>query len=109
MYIAIVAFVGNVCFIGMFIKATKLMHNRLLHSVLRAQIHFFDSTPLGRIVNRFTKDVEATEDAIPSSIKSLIDCFLSMFSTVVVISTSTPFFLAALVPISICYVLVQVS
>jgi hypothetical protein len=59
-------------------------------------------------VNRFSKDIEATEDSIPYSIKSLIDCILSLLSMIIVISTSTPLFLIALVPITVAYIGVQV-
>lgn len=95
-------------FVAMFIKASKSLHEKLLISVLRANLRFFETTPIGRIVNRFTKDIEATEDSIPYSIKSLIECSLSLLSTIIIISTSTPVFLAALLPISIFYIFVQV-
>ena len=45
----------------MFIRATRVLHDKLLYSVLRGNLRFFESTPIGRIVNRFTKDIEATE------------------------------------------------
>nr|QUF59452.1 ATP-binding cassette transporter Abcc1-7 [Brachionus angularis] len=102
-----ISFLANVCFVGMFIKATKSLHERLLDSVLKGNLRFFETTPIGRIVNRFTKDVEATEDSIPYSIKSLIDCFLGMLSTIIIISSSTPFFLIALIPITVFYIFVQ--
>ena len=92
----------------MFIKATKFLHDKLLYSVLRSPLRFFESTPTGRIVNRFTKDVEATEDSIPYSIKSLIDCTLSLGKMVIIISVSTPLFILAIIPITIAYFLVQV-
>jgi ABC-type multidrug transport system fused ATPase/permease subunit len=37
--------------------ASKTIHHNLVHSLLKAPINFFDSTPLGRIINRFTKDM----------------------------------------------------
>ena len=100
---------GDLCFVAMFIKASKIMHIKMLHSMLRGTLHFFDSTPTGRIVNRFTKDIEATEDSIPQSIKILVECLLSMISTIFVISTTTPLFLFGLVPVMAFYVFVQVS
>lgn len=106
---ALILLIGNICFVAMFIKATKILHNKLLDSILRGHIRFFDTTPIGRIVNRFTKDIEATEDSIPYSIKSLIECLLSMISTIAIISISTPLFLAALIPITAFYILVQVE
>lgn len=100
---------GNLCFVAMFIKATKMMHTQLLDSMLHGSLRFFDSTPIGRIVNRFVKDIEATENSIPTSIKTLIECMLSIVSTIFVISTTTPFFLLALVPVIVFYIFVQVK
>jgi len=102
-----IGFLKNLCFVGMFIKATKLLHDKLLISVLKSTLRFFESTPTGRIVNRFTKDLEATEDSIPQSIKSLIDCIMNLIKMVVIISISTPLFIIALIPITIAYLLVQ--
>nr|QNH67882.1 ATP-binding cassette transporter subfamily C member 1 X7 [Brachionus rotundiformis] len=104
---SLISLLANMLFIGMYIKATKSLHQGLLRSVLRGNLRFFETTPIGRIVNRFTKDIEATEDSIPYSIKSLIECSLSLISTITIISTSTPLFLAAMVPISIFYIFVQ--
>ncbi len=102
-----IGFLKNLCFVGMFIKATKLLHDKLLISVLKSTLRFFESTPTGRIVNRFTKDLEATEDSIPQSIKSLIDCIMNLIKMIFIISMSTPLFIIALIPITIAYLLVQ--
>ena len=104
---SIIGFMGNLIFVLMFIKATKLLHNKLLFRVLRSDLKFFESTPNGRIINRFTKDIEATEESIPSAVKSLIECILSLSSTVIIISSSTPLVFLALIPVIVIYVLVQ--
>lgn len=93
----------------MYVKAAKLLHDKLLDSVLRGNLRFFDSTPIGRIVNRFSKDVETLEASIPHSVKSIVECFLDMSATLFIISSTTPLFLIALVPIAIFYIFVQVS
>ncbi|CAF0716991.1 unnamed protein product, partial [Brachionus calyciflorus] len=102
-----ISFCANIFFVGLYIKASRTLHDKLLSSVMKGNLRFFESTPIGRIVNRFTKDVEATEDSIPYSIKSLLECFLGLISTVTIISTSTPLFLIALVPITAFYIFVQ--
>ena len=42
-------------------RASKKMHARLLDHVLLLPMAFFDSQPLGRLLNRFTKDTEAVD------------------------------------------------
>lgn len=39
-------------------SATKKLHDRMIHHVLRAPVNlYFDTTPIGRILNRFSKDL----------------------------------------------------
>ena len=51
------------------IFASKLLHNRMLESLLRSPMSFFDTTPLGRILNRFSKDIYVIDEAIPRSMR----------------------------------------
>ena len=37
------------------LRASRKIHLELLNTVMRARFRFFDSTPLGRIINRFSK------------------------------------------------------
>ena len=45
-------------------RASKSMHERLLSHVLALPMAFFDSQPLGRLLNRFTKDTEAIDEEL---------------------------------------------
>ncbi|KAI3476946.1 hypothetical protein L1887_61443 [Cichorium endivia] len=51
------------------LNAARKIHNRMLHNVFSAPMAFFDSTPLGRLVNRFTKDLDTADNAIYSSVR----------------------------------------
>ena len=91
------------------IGASRRLHNLLLTTILKCPMSFFETTPMGRIVNRFVKDINIIDDSIPKSFQYFIDTFMTLLGTIFVISYSTPLFLAVLFPIAAFYVFTQVS
>ena len=90
------------------LRAATILHASILKSGLRAPMSFFDSTPIGRIINRFSKDIDVVDRQLPRTLHSWIVCSLSILGTVIVISYSTPMFLVVVLPMSVFYYLVQV-
>jgi ATP-binding cassette subfamily C (CFTR/MRP) protein 4 len=52
----------------LFLRASQKLHNKMLESVLRATIEFYDVNPLGRILNRFASDVGIADEQLPFAI-----------------------------------------
>ena len=50
------------------VRAAVGLHNALLERVLRLPVAFFDSNPSGRILNRFSRDTDIMDSALPLSI-----------------------------------------
>ena len=52
--------------------AGRDLHDQALKAVLRSPTRFFDSTPIGRILNRFSRDVDSVERALPWSFENTV-------------------------------------
>ncbi|XP_040163166.1 multidrug resistance-associated protein 1 isoform X8 [Anopheles arabiensis] len=89
------------------LRAARRMHATLLQAVLRLPLAFFDITPTGRILGRFSKDIDVMDNELPDTVLSISYCFYEVVATLVVISISTPIFAAVIVPIGILYYAVQ--
>ena len=78
------------------IQASQRLHDRMAKAVLRAKIQFFDTNPLGRILNRFSADIGITDDLLPPT---LFDFFMLSFivlGALVTTVSTLPFVLVAL-------------
>uniref|UniRef100_A0A6I8NAR9 ATP binding cassette subfamily C member 3 n=1 Tax=Ornithorhynchus anatinus TaxID=9258 RepID=A0A6I8NAR9_ORNAN len=89
------------------IRAARTLHAQLLANKMRTPQAFYDTTPLGRIINRFSKDVYVIDEVIPPTVLMFLGTFFSSVSTVVIIMASTPLFAVVIVPLSILYFFVQ--
>lgn len=90
------------------VRAARLLHQTLLHNKMRSPQSFFDTTPSGRILNRFSKDICVIDEALAPTILMLLSSFYTSISTLVVIVASTPLFAVVILPLAVFYILVQV-
>jgi len=90
-------------------KAARNLHQGLLVNIMHLPMQFFETTPIGRIINRFSRDVNSVDDKIPRSLGMFLRTFLSTLGTIFVISYSTPLFLTCLLPLAALYIFIQVS
>ncbi|XP_048239875.1 multidrug resistance-associated protein 1-like [Haliotis rufescens] len=89
------------------VHASRILHTRMLANVFKAPMSYFDTTPAGRIVNRFSQDIDTVDNELPLTFEMWIDTALLVLGTIIVISYSTPIFLAVIVPLFILYVFIQ--
>lgn len=87
------------------LQASKVLHQRLLGKILRATFRFFDSTPLGQLTNRFSKDLQSIDQEVAPVAIGLLHSAASVVTIVVLISSITPGFLIPGAFIAIIYVL----
>ncbi|XP_063800162.1 ATP-binding cassette sub-family C member 8 isoform X2 [Pseudophryne corroboree] len=86
------------------LRVAKKLHNSLLNAVILAPMRFFETTPLGSILNRFSADFNTIDQHIPATLECLSRSTLLCVSALAVISYVTPIFVISLVPLVItCY------
>ncbi|KAI1280794.1 Multidrug resistance-associated protein 1 [Halotydeus destructor] len=89
------------------LDASVSLHKEVLARILRSPMSFFDTTPLGRIVNRFSKDVDTVDSLIPQTLRGWLTCLLQVLVTIIMIGYATPYFLLVILPISVLYYFIQ--
>lgn len=89
----IISIVRSFAFFEMCMKSSINLHDNMFKSITRATMYFFNTNPSGRILNRFSKDMGAIDELLPSA---LIDCLqigLTLIGIVVVIGVVNPLLL----------------
>lgn len=104
---AIFAFFGDLIPYLAFWKAAKIIHNNLLSNILHAPVWFFDTTPIGRILSRFSKDLNIMDARLPAIFSDVTFCFFDVTAALFIISISTPMFTTVILPIVLIYFLLQ--
>lgn len=87
--------------------AARKLHEQLLTSVINAPAKFFQTTVLGRVLNRFSSDTATADDALPFTLNILLANMFGLAGTIVVLCLSEPYLLLALLPLTVLYKYVQ--
>uniref|UniRef100_K1QJA3 Multidrug resistance-associated protein 1 n=1 Tax=Magallana gigas TaxID=29159 RepID=K1QJA3_MAGGI len=85
------------------ISASHIIHSNLLHSILRCPISFFDTTPSGRIMNRFSQDLSAVDTKIPFYIEMALYSGTVLLGTLAAITYAAQWFLLVAIPLGLVY------
>lgn len=89
------------------IGAARKLHAGLLDNKMHTPQAFYDTTPIGRIINRFSKDIYVIDEVIPHTILMFLATFFTSISTMIVIVSSTPLFAVVIIPLAFIYFFVQ--
>ncbi|KAG5332701.1 L259 protein, partial [Acromyrmex heyeri] len=74
-------------------RASMRLHDHMFRSISRATMRFFNTNTSGRVLNRFSKDVGAVDEMLPTA---LIDCLqigLALLGIIVVVSIANAWLL----------------
>ncbi|KAI1889792.1 hypothetical protein AGOR_G00166580 [Albula goreensis] len=79
------------------LHASSKLHDKMFKTILRSPMSFFDTTPIGRIVNRFSKDLDEVDSALPFNMENFLQFCLLVTYTIGTISAVFPELLIAVV------------
>uniref|UniRef100_A0A4W2EJ06 Multidrug resistance-associated protein 4 n=1 Tax=Bos indicus x Bos taurus TaxID=30522 RepID=A0A4W2EJ06_BOBOX len=85
------------------VNSSQTLHNKMLDSILRAPVLFFDRNPLGRILNRFSKDIGHMDDLLPQIFQDFIQTFLLVISVAIVMMAAVPWIAIPVIPLGIIF------
>lgn len=95
----VVTYLNNILWSYRGIRAGQLFHDKILMAVLKSEIRFFDSTPVGRILQRFSRDVESVDVHLQWSFDAAVHSFLNVVISLFLIIVVLPISILFLTPI----------
>ncbi|KAF9442983.1 hypothetical protein P691DRAFT_713861, partial [Macrolepiota fuliginosa MF-IS2] len=75
------------------LRASRILFKKLLETVVRATFRFHDTTPQGRMLNRFSKDIETIDMSLAGSLQSVNSSLASFFAAILAVTFVFPSFL----------------
>ncbi|KAH9068492.1 ABC transporter [Lactarius deliciosus] len=84
-------------------SASRRLHDNAITRVMLSPMSFFETTPVGRIMNRFSKDIDTIDNMLADSFRMLINTFSTIIGAIVLISILLPWFLIAVAVVLVLY------
>ncbi|KAM9556812.1 ATP-binding cassette sub-family C member 6 isoform 1-T1 [Guaruba guarouba] len=85
------------------VLASQKLFLQLLRNVARSPMVFFEQTPIGNLLNRFSREMDAIDSVIPDKLKSLLGFLFNLLEIYLVIIVATPRAAMAIVPLTLLY------
>lgn len=89
-------------------RASGLLFRNLLWDVARSPIGFFERTPVGRLLNRFSKETDTVDVDIPDKLRSLLTYAFGLLEVGLAVTMATPLAIVAILPLMFLYAGFQV-
>ncbi|CAK6978679.1 ATP-binding cassette sub-family C member 4-like isoform X1 [Scomber scombrus] len=95
----IFGFFRNMLLFNVLVRCAQVLHNRMFNSILRTHVRFFDVNPIGRVLNRFSKDIGLLDSNMPWTFVDVIQLFLQIVGVVAVAASVIPWILIPVLPL----------
>ncbi|XP_061700381.1 multidrug resistance-associated protein 4 isoform X1 [Syngnathoides biaculeatus] len=100
-------FVRTLLMFNMLVRSTQALHNSMFAAILRTHAHFFDVNPIGRVLNRFSKDIGQLDSLMPWTLVDFIQVSLQILGVVAVAAGVIPWILLPVLPLLIVFLFLR--
>ncbi|ORY64744.1 P-loop containing nucleoside triphosphate hydrolase protein [Leucosporidium creatinivorum] len=100
---AVSTFLMGVAAVVLGMLASKTLHTGAFNGVLRAPISFFDTTPIGRLQNRFAKDVDSLDNRLNDAMRMSLALFAQIAAAFIIVIIASQWFLIAVAACVVAY------
>ncbi|XP_033471879.1 ATP-binding cassette sub-family C member 4 [Epinephelus lanceolatus] len=99
----IFGFIRNISLFHVLVRCTQTLHNRMFNAILRTHVRFFDINPIGRVLNRFSKDIGQLDSSMPWTFVDFVQVFLQILGVIAVAVSIIPWILIPVVPLLLVF------
>ncbi|XP_032385885.1 multidrug resistance-associated protein 4 isoform X2 [Etheostoma spectabile] len=92
-------FLRSLVFFNVLVSSAQTLHNSMFDAILRTPVHFFNINPIGRILNRFSKDIGYLDSLLPWTFVDFIQVFLQVIGVIAVAAVIIPWILIPVAPL----------
>ncbi|CAG5933599.1 unnamed protein product, partial [Menidia menidia] len=100
-------FVRNLLLFNVLVRSAQSLHNSMFKAILRTPVRFFDINPIGRVLNRFSKDIGQLDANMPWTFVDFIQVFLQILGVIAVASSVIPWILIPVFPLLIVFIFLR--
>ncbi|KRZ40876.1 Multidrug resistance-associated protein 5, partial [Trichinella pseudospiralis] len=92
-------------FVGVTLRASEHLHNTMFKRLMHGTMRWFDITPVGHVINRFSKDIDETDTKIPFTLDTMLQNLCFIVGYLIIIAWVFPWFLIAALPLAGIFIL----
>ncbi|KAG7227636.1 hypothetical protein INR49_005451 [Caranx melampygus] len=100
-------FLRSLLFFNVLVSSAQTLHNSMFNAILRTPVRFFDINPIGRILNRFSKDIGYLDSLLPWTFVDFIQVLLQVIGVIAVAAVIIPWILIPVVPLLIVFLFLR--
>ncbi|KAL9954317.1 hypothetical protein ACROYT_G041838 [Oculina patagonica] len=93
----------TVAFANALLNSSQHLHNSMMSAVLKAPVLFFDTNPVGRIINRFSRDIGIMDELMPDVFLEAVEIVLFCIGAVVLPSVLNPWIILPAIPLMVLF------